>query len=106
VPVRVADHPPRKIVNDREETAVSAKTALIVLTATIIIFAGSVVSSLAGGADKGDRLERGGAVVPCSLDGINPVHHPDIFGNPAVARSYGFVLGPDRAWHVAANCRH
>ena len=82
----------------------SAKIALIVPAATII-FAASVASSLAGGADKGDRLERGEAVVPCSLDGVNPVHHPDIFGNPAVARSFGFVLGPDRAWHVASNCR-
>jgi hypothetical protein len=30
-------------------------------------------------------------VKPCSLDGVNPVYHPDIFGNPAVARSFGFV---------------
>jgi hypothetical protein len=82
----------------------SAKITLLVLAATII-FDASVASSLAGGADKGDRLEKGGAIVPCSLDGVNPVHHPDIFGNPAVARSYGFVLGPDRTWHVAANCR-
>jgi hypothetical protein len=48
---------------------------------------------------------RGGFVMPCSLDGVNPVYHPDIFGNPAVASSYGFVLGPDRAWHVRSNCR-
>ena len=82
----------------------SAKMALIVLAATII-FAASVASSLAGGADKGDRLERGGAVVPCSLDGVNPVHHPDIFGNPAVARSYGFVRSPGGTWQVAPNCR-
>jgi hypothetical protein len=36
-----------------------------------------------------------GAVVPCSLDGINPTYHPAIFDNPAVARSYGFVKGQD-----------
>jgi hypothetical protein len=41
---------------------------------------------------------RGGYVIPFSLDGVNPVYHPDIFCNPAVARSYGLVLGPDRAW--------
>jgi len=52
----------------------------------------------------GDRA-KGGFVKPCSLDGVNPVHHPDIFGNPAAARAYGFVLGPDRAWHVMPNCR-
>jgi hypothetical protein len=39
------------------------------------------------------------------LDGVNPVYHPEIFGNPAVARSYGFFLGPDRRWHVVPNCR-
>jgi hypothetical protein len=63
------------------------------------------VTVAAAGKDFGDRPHEGGAVVSCSLDGINPVHHPEIFGNPAVARSYGFVLGPDRAWHVAPNCR-
>jgi hypothetical protein len=51
------------------------------------------------------RHHRGGFVKPCSLDGVNPVYHPDIFGNPAVARAYyGFVQGPDRSWHVQANC--
>ena len=82
----------------------SAKIALIVLGATII-FAALIAPSLAGGADKGDRLERGGSVVPCSLDGVNPVHHPDIFGNPTVARSYGFVRSPGGTWQVAPNCR-
>jgi hypothetical protein len=62
------------------------------------------VTSVVAAKDLGDRPHQGGAVVPCSLDGVNPVHHPEIFGNPAVARSFGFVLGPDRAWHVAANC--
>jgi hypothetical protein len=52
-----------------------------------------------------DKHNRGGYVLPCSLDGVNPAVHPGIFGNPAVARSYGFVLGPDRVWHVAPNCR-
>jgi len=44
-------------------------------------------------------------VVPCSLDGVNPVYHPEIFGNPAAARSYGFVQGPDHVWRVASGCR-
>jgi hypothetical protein len=43
-------------------------------------------------------------VRPCSLDGVNPAYHPDIFANPAAAKSYGFVLGPDRTWHVRAGC--
>jgi hypothetical protein len=46
-----------------------------------------------------------GAVVPWSLDGINPVYHPAIFGNPAVARSYGFVRGQGGVWRVASDCR-
>jgi hypothetical protein len=56
--------------------------------------------------DRNDRnRERGGSVVPCSLDGVNPAHHPEIFGNAAAAQSFGFVQGPDRTWHVRAGCR-
>jgi hypothetical protein len=51
------------------------------------------------------RHHRGGFVKPCSLDGVNPVYHPDIFGNPALARAYyGFVQGRGGAWHVEPNC--
>ena len=46
-----------------------------------------------------------GAVVPCSLDGVNLAYHPAIFDNPAVARSYGFVRGQDGVWRVASDCR-
>jgi hypothetical protein len=49
--------------------------------------------------------ERGGFVKPCSLDGVNPAYHPGIFGNRAVARSYGFVQSRDGAWYVIPNCR-
>jgi len=52
-----------------------------------------------------DHEDTGGAVTPCSLVGINPALHPKIFGNPAVARSYGFVKAPDGGWHVLPNCR-
>jgi hypothetical protein len=54
--------------------------------------------------DFSDRREKGGYVIPCSLDGVNPVYHPDIFGNPAAARSFGFYLGRDHAWHVVPGC--
>jgi hypothetical protein len=48
----------------------------------------------------------GGFVKPCSLDGVNPVLHPDIFGNPALAlREYGFIRARDGSWHVIPNCR-
>jgi hypothetical protein len=39
-------------------------------------------------------------VIPCSLEGVNPVYHPWIFGNPAVAKSYGFVQSRDGTWHA------
>jgi hypothetical protein len=46
-----------------------------------------------------------GFVIPCSLDGVNPAYHPEIFGNPAVARDiYGFVRSRDGSWHVEKNC--
>ena len=59
-------------------------------------------SALAGGGDNDEQ--RGGFVMRCSLDGVNPVYHPGIFGNRTVARSYGFVQGPDHAWHVMDGC--
>lgn len=56
-------------------------------------------------SSRGGYQYGGGFVKPCSLDGVNPVHHPHIFGNPAMARSiYGFVQSRDGAWHVESNC--
>ena len=53
----------------------------------------------------GDGRHKGGYEKPCSLDGVNPVYHPDIFGNPAVAKAYyGFVRGRDGTWQVQNNC--
>jgi hypothetical protein len=45
----------------------------------------------------------GGYVKPCSLDGVNPAYHPEIFANPAVAREYGFAQSRDGTWHTQ-NC--
>lgn len=61
-------------------------------------------TTTAGASFFSDRNYRGGYVKPCSLDGVNPVYHPDIFGNPAAARSFGFVRSRDGAWHVIPNC--
>jgi hypothetical protein len=76
-----------------------SKKAFIVLAVTIalsFVCAGPV----AAGSDRVPR------VVPCSLDGVNPVYHPSIFGNPAFAKArYGFVRGRDGSWHVEPNCR-
>jgi hypothetical protein len=96
----------RPAIQYTQETAMSGKMALIVPAATTAL-ALSVAPSLAGGdmgGGGGDRSE-GGGIVRCSLDGVNPAHHPEIFGNPAVAASYGFVQSRDGTWHVQPNCR-
>ena len=76
-------------------------------TKTKIAFAAALILSTASAtlAGQDDRNDRGGFVIPCSLVGVNPVHHPEIFGNAAAAQSYGFVQGADRTWHVRADCR-
>jgi hypothetical protein len=56
----------------------------------------------AGGEVKEPR--EGGYVVPCSLDGVNPVHHPEIFGNAATAKSYGFIRDRNGTWQLAPSC--
>ena len=79
----------------------SRMMALLVLVALAV----SVESSLAGKNDVGDKTESGGNIVRCSLNGVNPAYHPKIFGNPAVAASYGFVRSRDGAWRVQPNCQ-
>jgi hypothetical protein len=64
----------------------------------------SVASAVASDRSSG-RSDRGGYVVPGSLDGVNPAYHPDIFGNPAAAAAYGFVRSRDGAWHVRGDWR-
>jgi hypothetical protein len=77
-----------------------AFVALAIATALGVLGATSAAWSYFDG-----RYHRGGFVKPCSLDGVNPVYHPDIFGNPALAKAvYGFVQGRDGTWHVQANC--
>ena len=62
----------------------------------------AIVSAVSAG-DQGERGREKG-VLPCSLDGVNPVYHPEIFASPAAARSFGFVRGPDRVWRVVPGC--
>ena len=47
-----------------------------------------------------DYENYGGNVKPCSLDGVNPAYHPEIFGNPAAAREFGFAQSRDGTWHT------
>ena len=93
-----------KVVS-QEDTAMLGKIALIVLVG-VTVFGVSIATSVAGGRDdSGARRDRTGSVVPCSLDGINPAYHPEIFGNPAAAfAQYGFTRSRDGTWHVVPNC--
>jgi hypothetical protein len=64
-----------------------------------------VLGSMTPGAAQYDyEHNQGGFVKPCSLDGVNPSYHPKIFGNPAVAHSYGFVRARDGRWQVSPGC--
>ena len=61
-------------------------------------------ASTAWAQDGGYDYEyEGGYVKPCSLVGVNPAYHPEIFGNPAAAREYGFAQSRDGTWHTQ-NC--
>jgi hypothetical protein len=81
-----------------------AKQAFVLLAITTGL--GILGTSSAAWSYFDGRNHRGGFVKPCSLDGVNPVYHPDIFGNPAFARAvYGFVQGRDGRWHVMPNCQ-
>jgi len=82
----------------------SGKKALIMLATTAALGALGAASAVAKD-DMDQRSERGGSVVPCSLSGVNPAVHPEIFGDPAVAaRQYGFVKSRDGTWRVQDNC--
>ena len=80
----------------------SGKRALVVLAVAAGFGILGAAPAAAGGQTR--WWDRGGFVKPCSLDGVNPVFHPGIFGNRAVARSYGFVQSRDGTWHVIDNC--
>jgi hypothetical protein len=81
------------------------KAAPAITTATVIVVGALGITSAAASSFIGDGRYKGGFVVPCSLVGVNPVYHPDIFGNPAFAKAYyGFVRGRDGTWQVQSNC--
>jgi hypothetical protein len=71
------------------------KTKMALAAALILGTASAALASKSG--------EDRGFVMPGSLDGVNPAYHPGIFGNPAVARSYGFVQSRDGSWHVRSD---
>jgi hypothetical protein len=73
------------------------KTKIALATALVL---GTASSALANDSDG----ESGGFVLPGSMDGVNPAYHPDIFGNAAAAKAYGFVVSPHQT-HRAAHGR-
>jgi hypothetical protein len=60
-------------------------------TKTKIAVAAALILGTASAALAAQGDDRGGSVMPGSLDGVNPAYHQGIFGNPDTARSYGFV---------------
>jgi hypothetical protein len=78
----------------------------IALSVAITLGVLSTASVALAGGDNDDGAHGGGFVVRCSLDGVNPVYHPRIFGNSAVAREYGFIKSRDGGWQVDKNCVH
>jgi hypothetical protein len=70
------------------------------LNQTEIALAAVLVLATTSTALAKGHAHPGGNVRPCSLDGVNPVYHPQIFGSAAIARTYGFVQSPDQTWHV------
>ena len=81
----------------------NAKRAFVVVAAAGTL--GLLSTSAAWSSFDAHTRDKGGFVKPCSLDGVNPAYHPEIFGNPALARAvYGFVRGRDGNWYVEPNC--
>src|ERR1700719_605279 len=65
-------------VGQQEETAMSRNKAFVALAVTTALGVLSAAPAVAKDDDSDRRGERGGSVRPCSLDGGNPVHHPEI----------------------------
>jgi len=60
---------------------------------TKIAFAVALIVGTASAALAGDQTdERGGFPMPGNMDGVNPAHHPDIFGS--AGKTFGYVTSP------------
>ena len=82
----------------------SRNKGLFVTATTLALGILGVASAVA--SDRTDRGVPRGYVLPCSLVGVNPIYHPEVFGNAAAAASFGFVRSADGTWHVRPGCRH
>jgi hypothetical protein len=77
----------------------SEKMAFVAIAIVPLGILGGASAAVGSGRDG----SRQSCVVPCSLDGVNPIYHPRIFSNPAFY--YVFAQGQDHIWHVIPNCR-
>ena len=84
-------------------TGNKALVVAAIATALGILFASSA-SATDRQNDRASERDHNG-VLPCSLAGVNPVLHPEIFGNAATAASYGFVRSANGTWQVRPGCR-
>jgi hypothetical protein len=84
----------------------NGKQALVTLSLFALATSGGLGTAAAASEPRDNQKSRDTpSVVPCSLAGVNPAYHPEIFGNAATAWEYGFVRGRDGTWQVAPNCR-
>src|SRR5437879_1609076 len=85
-------------VGKEQEITMNGKQTLFAISAAIVL--GSVgAASLAQAGDQGE--DRGGFVMPGSMDGVNPAYHPDLFGKGAnsgnagpAANAFGYTAAP------------
>jgi hypothetical protein len=91
-----------RVHHDGEEVAMTGNKVFVAIAMTAAL--GVLASATWAAMEEGEKADRGASVIPCSLVGVNPAYHPEIFGDAAVARSYGFIQGPNRVWHVDINC--
>jgi hypothetical protein len=75
--------------------------------AFVVIAVGGALGALSvTSALSAQHHDTGGHVKPCSLHGVNPAHHSEIFSDPDIAREhYGFVKSSDGKWQVEVDCR-
>jgi hypothetical protein len=69
---------------------ISKKTLKMLTMVLALGMLGGASTARASNENDGGN-ETGGYVLPGNRDGVNPVYHPGIFGNPSAAAAYGFA---------------
>jgi hypothetical protein len=82
--------------------AMNEEKALALFAAVVAL---GVLGTVSAQAQYNYNRNKGGFVIPCSLAGVNPAFHPEIFSDPFLAREeYGFIRSRDGTWQVERNC--